>query len=134
MSASICVGIVDELHARDRERIAVEELQHAKALLALADRVMRAVGCGDVAQHRRGGADPVQIVGPGLVGVGLALQQNAERTLQAHGFLRRGARALAADRQRNHHAGEQHDVAHRHDDQRVVGQRARRGLAAGACA
>ena len=37
-------GIVDELHARDRERIAVEELQHAKALHALADRVMRAVG------------------------------------------------------------------------------------------
>ena len=30
------VRIVDELHARDRERPAVEELQHAKALLALA--------------------------------------------------------------------------------------------------
>ena len=44
-------GLLDELHPRDRERIAVEELQHAEALHALADRVVRAVRRGDVAQH-----------------------------------------------------------------------------------
>ena len=51
-----------QLHARDRERIALEELQHAKALHALADRVVRAVRRRDVAQHVGGGADPVQVV------------------------------------------------------------------------
>ena len=63
--------------------------------------------------------------GPGIVDLGLALQQHADRALQARRFLRRRARALAADRERQHHAGEQHDVAHRQDDQRVVRQRPR---------
>ena len=36
ISASIALRIVDVLHARDRERLAVEELQHAKAPQALA--------------------------------------------------------------------------------------------------
>ena len=128
MSGVDALGLVDELHARGHERIALQELQHAEALHALADRVMRAVGRRDVAQHVGRGADPVQVVGTRLFDVGLALQQDAERALQARGFLRRGARALAADRERKHHAREQHDVAHRHDDQRVVGQRARRAL------
>ena len=84
--------LLDELHARDGERIAFEELQHAEALHALADRVMRAVGRRDVAQHVGGGADPVQIVGTRLFDFRLALQQDAERALQARGFLRAAAR------------------------------------------
>ena len=70
----------------------------------------------------------MQIVGPGLLDLGLALQQDAERALQAHRLLRGGARALATDGEREHHAREEHDVAHRHDDERVVGQRARRAF------
>ena len=54
--------VVDELHARDQERIALEELQHAKALHALANRVMRAVRRRDVAQHVGRRADPMQVV------------------------------------------------------------------------
>ena len=63
ISESTALGLVDVLHARDRERIALEELQHAKAPHALGDRVVRAVGRGDVAQHGGAGADPVQVVG-----------------------------------------------------------------------
>ena len=50
------------------------------------------------------------------------------KALQARGFLRRGTRTLAADRDGNHQAGEQHDIAHRQDDQRVFGQRTRRAF------
>ncbi len=118
-------GLGDELHARRHERIAVEELQDAKARHALAHGVVRAVGRGDVAQHGGRGADPVQVLGPRRVDFRLALQQDPERALQARGFVRGGARAVAAHGEREHHAREQHDVAHRHDDQRIVGQRAR---------
>ncbi len=119
------LGIVDELHARRGERVAVEEFEHAEAAQAPRDRVMQAVGRRDVAKHAGAGADPVQVVGAGLLDVGLALQQHAERALGAHGLLRGGARALAPDRQREHGTREHHDVAHRQDDQRVVGERTR---------
>ena len=132
-SASLDVRIelalrLDEFHARNCIRIALEELQDAKALHALANRIVRAVGSGHVAQHVGRGADPVQIVGTGQVDVGFALQEDAERTLQARGFLRGGARAFAAYRQREHDPGEQHDLAHGHDDERIVRERTRRGL------
>ena len=122
-------GFVDQLHLRGQHRIAVEELQRPKALHALADHMVRAVGCGHIAQHRRGGTHPVQVVGSRLVGVAPALQKNAQRSLQPHGLLHRRPRTLAVDHQGHHHAREQDDIAHRDDDQRVVGQRARDGLA-----
>ena len=90
------LGILEQLHARDGKRVAVQELQHTKALHTLADGVMRAVGRGDVAQHIGRRTDPVQVVGARLFDVGLALQQDAERALQPRGFLRGSARALPA--------------------------------------
>jgi hypothetical protein len=81
------VGVLDELHARGRERVAFQELEHAEALHALADGVMRTVGCGDVAQHV-GVVPSSTIVGSGLFGFGLALRRDAERTLQARGAKR----------------------------------------------
>ena len=120
------VGFVEELHPRRHERIAFQELQHAEALHALADGVMRAVRRRDVAQHVGHGADPVHVAGAGLFHFGLALQQYAERALQTRGLVRRGARAFASYREREHHARKQHDIAHRNDDQRIFGQRARR--------
>jgi len=127
------VGIVlrrllDVLNARYQERPALEKLQDAKALRAAADRVMRSVRRRDVAEHFRAGADPVQVVRTGLFDVGLVLQHDAQRALQAHGFLRRGGGARARDGQREHHAREEHDVAHRDDDKRVLGDRSRRGF------
>ena len=77
------------------------------------DRVMRAVGRGDVAQHVGGRADPVQVVGTRLVDVGLLLQQHAERTLR-----RTASCAAARERSRPTVSGKtmpgnMHDVAHR---------------------
>ena len=49
--------------------------------------------------------------------------------VQARGFLRRNARTLAPERERKHDTGEQHNVTHRHDDERVLRKRPRRVLA-----
>ncbi len=122
------VGILDELHAGNRERIALQELQHPKALQSFADGVVRAVGRGDVSQHVGRRADPVQVVGARVFDFKLALQQDTQRALQTRGLLGGRPRTLATHRERNHHAGEQHDFAHRQDDQRVFGHGTRCGL------
>ena len=121
--------------ARDREIPAVEELEHAKALLALRDEVVRAVGPGHVAQHVRGRADPVQVFGPRIVDLGLA--SGAARRSGAAGArlpARRARDFCAADRDRQHDAGEQHEVAHRQDDERVVRAAAATARARPCCA
>ena len=60
--------------------------------------------------------------GPGRR-VGVALQQDADLTLIPHRLLRGGDRLRPADGDRQHQTGEQHGVAHRHDDQRILRQR-----------
>ena len=110
-------------HARDHERPAAEEFEDLEALLALADHVVGAVGAGDVAHDVRHRAHAVHVDGGRIGDVGVALLQNADRALLAHGLLRGGDRLRAADRHRHHHAGEQHEIAHRHDDHRVGRQR-----------
>jgi hypothetical protein len=54
--------------------------------------MVRAVRRRDVAQDAGRRPDPVQVVGTGLVDVGPGLQQYAERTLRAGGFLRERSR------------------------------------------
>ena len=76
-------------------------------------------GAGDVAHDIGDRADAVEIVGAGIVGLGIALQQDADRPLLAHRLLRGGDRFRPADGDRDDDAREQHDVAHRHDDQGV---------------
>ncbi len=114
---------LDVLHARDEERPALEELEHAEAARALHHEVMRAFRAGDVAHHLAGGADPVEVVGPNVVLLGIALQEEADLLLAPYRFLRGRHGRLAADRDRRDHPGEQHRVAHRDDDHGVVGQR-----------
>ena len=63
------------------------------------------------------------VVAGACVGLGVALHQDADRALLAHRLLRRRDRALAADRDRQHHAGEQHGVANGNDDECVRRQR-----------
>ena len=55
----------------------------------------------------------------------MALQEKADRLLRARGFLRGDDRLAAPERQRRDESREQHEVAHRHDDQRVGRQRPR---------
>ena len=113
----------NHLHARDEVRPAGEELEHAEAALALHHEVVRAFGAGDVAHHLAGGADPVEVRGLHVVGLRIALQEEADLLLAAHRFLRGGDRLDAPDGDRRDHAREQHRVAHRDDDERVVRQR-----------
>ena len=90
-----------------------------EALLALADEMMRAVRRGDVAHDVGDRAHAVHVDRGGIGDVGRALHQNADLTLVAHRLLRGGDRLRPAERERQHQAGKQHGVAHRHDDERV---------------
>ena len=82
---------------------------------------MGAVGRGDVAHDVGDGRDPVEIVRTGLLDLGAALQDDADRPLLAQRLLRGGDRLRPADRDRRDGAGKQHHLAHRDDDQRVFG-------------
>ena len=61
ISSDIVRRLRDPQHARDEERPAVEELDDAEALLALADEMMGAVRRGDVAHDVGDRAHPVQV-------------------------------------------------------------------------
>ena len=103
-------------------------VEDAEALHALADHVMRAVGRGDVAQDVGDGADAVELVRAGIVHRRVALHHDADRALLAHRLLERRDRLGPAHRDRDDHAGEEHGVADREQDQGVVRQRDRRTL------
>jgi hypothetical protein len=102
-------------HARDEERPAVQILDDLKALLALADQMMRAVRRGGVAHDVRDGAHAVHVERRRLGHFRVALQQNADLALVAHRLLRGRYRFRPAERDRQHQAGKQQGVAHRHD-------------------
>ena len=55
-------GFVDQVEAGRHERQAREVVEHAEALLALADHVLGAVAGGEVADDARDGADGVQVL------------------------------------------------------------------------
>ena len=106
--------------ARYEERPALEELEHAKALFALAYEVVAAVGRSDVAHDVRDGADPVQILGTRIFLRTVALEEEPDGALRAYRFLRGDDGTLAADPGRKDHAGEKHEIAHWHDRDRVL--------------
>ena len=84
---------------------------------------MRPVAAGDVAHDVGDGADPEEVDLAGLGDREVALRQDADLALHAHGFLRRGDRALPPEGERDDGAREKHKVADRHDDERVRRQR-----------
>lgn len=110
------------LHARDQERIARQKLFHAEALLPLRDQMVATVLRRDIAQHLRHRPDLVEFVGTGVLVGWVFLQEQADRPLGLDRLLRGGNRALATDGQRQDHAREQHEVAHRNDDERILGE------------
>jgi hypothetical protein len=81
-----------------------------------------------IAQDIRGGADPVQVVGTGFLDFLVALKEDTDGALRPRSLLRGCARAGAADGDREHDAGEQDDVAHRQNDERILGQGLRLAL------
>ena len=100
----------------------VQEFEDAEALLALRDDVMRAVLAGEVADDVGDGADAVEVdLAPGSSTLAIALREDADLPLGADRVLGGGDRARPAERHRDHHAGEQHELPHRHDGDRVGG-------------
>ena len=103
-------------------------LEQPEALNALADDVMVAVGRRHIAQDVHDRADGMQVGRHQLFLRRVALQHQQDLALLAHGLLDGGDRRGPADADREHHLGEQHEVAHRHDDHGVGRQRRGRGL------
>jgi hypothetical protein len=105
--------------ARQQERMSLDEIGDAETLHALADDMMVAIRCRDVAQDVRHRADRVQVGGRQLFLRGVALQHQQDLALLAHRLLDGGDRRGAADADRKDHLWKQHEIAHRHHDQRV---------------
>ena len=117
---SLFVG--DELDPRDEIRLALQKLQDAEALHALADDMVGPVGRGEVPQQVRDGAYPVEVLRPRRLDRRVALQDHPERQLLASRFLRRRDRIAATDDERQDDAREQHQVAYRQEDHLVIGE------------
>ena len=71
---------------------------------------------GDVADDIGDGAEPVQIVGAGIVHIDVSLQQDSDRPLLAQRLLGGSDRFRPLDGNGSHHARKQHGVADRDDD------------------
>jgi hypothetical protein len=120
--------ILDPLDAGHEEGPALEIFEHPEALLALADEMMRAVGCGDVAKHGADGADVVEVRAGRLVDRGVTLQQDADRTLLPHRLLGRADRDRPSDGDREDETRKRYETAHRQDDHGVLRQGRQRSL------
>ena len=125
------VRLGDLQHASDEERPAAEIFDDLEALLALADQVVRTVRRGDVTDDVGERAHAMHVDRGRIGDLGITLQQDADLALIAHRLLRGGDRLRPAERDRQHQAGEQHGIAHRHDDQRIGRQRRQRAAAFG---
>jgi hypothetical protein len=119
----LALGLDDPLDAGDQEWPAVEELDHPEALFALGDGMMASVLAGQVADDIGDRADPIEVDHAGVVDVAVALGEDADLPFAAHRVLGRGDRARPAERHRHHHAGEQHQLAHRDDGDGIVRDR-----------
>jgi hypothetical protein len=124
-------GIGQELDARHEVREPADLVEHAESTLALADEVMGPIRRRDVTDDARDGADAVQFVESGVLGLRVLLQQEPDLGIGPHRLLGAGHGLLALDGHRQHHAGKQHHVAHREDDQHVLRQARCRPLLVG---
>ena len=114
------------LDARDQKRIALQELDDAEALLALAHGVMAAIGSGDIANNPGDRANCMKIGGAWLIDRGIALHQETDRTLGAERLLRGRDRAGPPEGDRRDESREQRNLAHRHDHHRIRRERLHR--------
>jgi len=84
--------------------MALDELDDAEAIVALADQIVCAVRRREVAQYRRRRADGVEVGGARLHRLRIALQQKAEGRCSRAAACR-GERALTPDGERQHMPG-----------------------------
>ncbi len=102
-----------QLDARHPERLVLYELEHAEALLALTNEMVRAVRRGHVAHDARDRADAMQPFGLGIGLRRIALQQQSHPSVCLDCLLRARHRPLPADGNRQHQLWKQHRIAHR---------------------
>ena len=123
----IDLGLAHLIDKGDEEGITGEKLGDAETAGAARDDVMIAVRRGHVTQDFGHRADAMQMLGPRRVDRGVLLQHHADRLVGARGGLGPGDGLRAAETERRHHAGEEHGVARRQDDQSAIGQLELRG-------
>ena len=116
-------GLVDVFHPGDRKRVAFHVPEDAEAAKASDDCTVRLVRHRQIAQHRRTGADRVEVLRADLVHAGFALQHDADRPLRSDGILYARLDDATIDVERNDRSGEQHVGANGKQDQRIVGNR-----------
>ena len=78
------LGLLDPLDPGGEKRVAVEKIEDAKTPLALADRVVTAVGARDITQQTRFGAHAMQIDRDRVVDAGVALQHQPDGPVEPH--------------------------------------------------
>ena len=122
ISVVVDFGLSHLVDAGDEERIAGQKFADAEAARASGDHVMAAVGCGHIAQDLGDGADAMQMLGPGRLDGGIALQHHAHRLVGPGGGLRAGNGLRPAKAERHHDAGKQHGVAGGQDNQGPIRQ------------
>ena len=122
------VRLLDPLDGRSHEGPAGEEIYHPEPLFALADEMAGTVGARHIAGDIGDCSDAVEIERRGIGDLRLALHDDADLALGLHRLLSGGKRLRAADRDREHGAGKQYEIAYRQDDQRIGGK-ARRSAA-----
>ena len=117
------LGDADFLDARDQKRKSVEVLDDAESAHALRDHMMGAVGGGDIAQHLRGSAHGMQLIGSRFLDRRILLQDDPEHAFGADRLLGGRDGRLSPDSQRQHDPGEQHGLPDRQHDHGIRGNR-----------
>jgi len=115
-------GLGNPLGPGDEERPPGQIVESPETLFALADEMVGAVGRSDVANDIGDRSHSVEVDGNRIFDSGVALHDEADRSLLLHRPLRRENRARTVQRHRQHNPGEQDHAAHRHDDQSVSRQ------------
>ena len=117
------LGDADFLDARDQKRKSVEVLDDAESAHALRDHMMGAVRGGDIAQHLRGGAHGMQLIGSRFLDRRVLLQDDPERAFGADRLLGSRDGRLSPDSQWQHDPGKQHGLPDRQHDHGIRGNR-----------
>ena len=128
ISASLVFGSRDRVVTRREKRQARNEVERFEALLALADQVMHPVRRRHVSDHADDRAGLVEVVGTGILGGAVSLQQDAELVVPLDGFAGRIDRDVAAERDLRHGAREDDEIANGEDQQNVLGNLVAAGL------
>ena len=114
------LGLTDQLDSDEEERVGLQVLKDAEALLALDERLCGAVGELELLHHGRDTADLVDVLGAGVLCLGLALRGQRDEVALSHRLFERLDRSLPTDEQRHHEVGKQAQVPER-DERQYVG-------------